>query len=405
VDNRFVDILKTDALKLILAISVMSFSNGYLVVVQSIYLNMLGFSPFKIGLIMMVTSISGSLRAALYGFLADRVGRKPVLMLDYFTAIPFFIIYLFSKNYIFFLLAGCISGTGAIGYGGVVHRALLAEKSDELGRTRAFSIQYFSSSGFATVGTILSGLPELLQSRYYYDAVNSIKTLYLLGILLVICAISLVYKIEESRRESPAEYLEREGVEFKYSWGLIGKFLVIYLFYGMGAGIIMPFFSLWFYLRYGVGIKTIGYIFTASKAVETLTYLIGPPIASRFGIVKTIVATRYGGAICVALLPFAQNPIMAGLLYTGRNAIQHISLPLRQSYMMARVKPRERASAAGIIEFTSATTRSIANSLGGYLLQEASLILPIYISAFVFATGNTLYYIFFKKDKLPEETV
>ena len=118
---------------------------------------------------------------------------------------------------------------------------------------------------------------------------------------------------------------------------------------------------------------------------------------------NTIVTTRLGGAACAALIPFAPTPVLAALIYTARNAIQHISIPLRQPYMMAALQPEERVSAAGIVQLSSTVSRSIAPTLGGYMMQELSTSLPLFVSAAVFTVSNGLYYLFFHKAKPPEE--
>ena len=71
--------------------------------------------------------------------------------------------------------------------------------------------------------------------------------------------------------------------------------------------------------------------------------------------------------------------------------------------MMAVLHPEERASAAGIVQLTSTGSRAIAPTLGGYLMQELSTSLPLFISAAVFTLGNALFYLFFHKLKPPEE--
>jgi hypothetical protein len=87
----------------------------------------------------------------------------------------------------------------------------------------------------------------------------------------------------------------------------------------------------------------------------------------------------------------------------GWNAIQHISLPLRQSYMMAVLRPEERASTAGVVQLSSTATGSLAPTLGGYLMQEVSTTLPLFISATIFTISNLLLYVFFDRIKPPEE--
>jgi MFS family permease len=394
--------LPRDALRLILALSVTSLSSGYLGVVRPIYLSLLGFSPVQIGLLWTVASISGALRAALYGVLADRYGRKPILLLVYLSTIPFFLVYLVSTDYALFIVASIIAGTGAVGYGGVVQQALLTEQVGDRGRNAAFSLQFFASSALSTLGTLLSGLPDLLQTAYGVELVAAVRVLFTLGIALTLVSTVIVLPVRERlTRAQPVEGERRPRP--RRSWRVIGKFAIYFIFTGLGAGVIMPLFSLWFHLRFGIDMQTVGYIFAASKAVETFTYLLGPIIAPKFGLVNTIVTTRLGGAVCAALIPFAPVPVLAAVLYTARNAIQHISIPLRQSYMMAALRPEERASGAGIVHLSSAVSRSIAPTLGGYMMQELSTSLPLFVSAAVFTLSNVLYYLFFHKAKPPEE--
>jgi MFS family permease len=396
--------LPRDAIRLILALSVTSLSSGYLQVVRPIYLNLLGFTPVQIGLLMTAASISGALRAALYGVLADRYGRKPILVLIYLSTIPFFLIYIVSTDYPLFIVASIISGTGAVGYGGVVQQALLTEKVGDEGRNTVFSLQFFASSACSTVGTLLSGLPNLFQAEYNVELVAAVRVLFALGVVITLVSTFIVLPVREMSTSAETENVggDRQPRP-RRSWRVIGKFSIYWIFTGLGAGVIMPLFSLWFHLRFGIDMQTVGYIFAASKAVETFTYLLGPLIAPKFGLVNTIVTTRLGGAFFAALIPFAPIPALAAVLYTARNAIQHISIPLRQSYMMAAFKPEERASAAGIVQLSSTVSRSIAPTLGGYMMQEISMSLPLFVSAAVFTLGNTLYYLFFRKVKPPEE--
>jgi MFS family permease len=391
-----------DAVRLIGALGVASLSGGFLQVVQPIYLSLLGFTPVQIGLLYTVASIAGALRSALYGYLADRYGRKPILVLVYVALLPFFLIYLFSTDYGLFVTAAILTGTGAIGYGGVVQQALLTEKVGDTGRNTAFSLQFFAASGSATIGALLSGLPNLLHAAYGVELLLAVRVLYVVGIVFAVCSTVIVLPIEEAPR-TPRGDVGAPVRRRPRSWRVIGEFSVYNLLNGFAAGVIVPLFSLWFYLRFGIDMQTVGYIFAASKATETFAYLLGPLLAPKLGLVKTIVATRLGGAACAALIPFAPTPVLAAGLYTARNAIQHISNPLRQSYMMAAIPPTERASAAGIVQLTSTGSRAVATTLGGYLMQEVSTSLPLFVSAAVFTVGNSLYFAFFRNVKPPEE--
>jgi MFS family permease len=350
--------LPGDAVRLIVAWGVTSMSSGYLQVVRVIYLNLLGVTPVQIGLLLTVANISGTLRPALYGFLADRVGRKPILVLVYLSTFTSFLIYLLSTSYTLFLVASLIAGTGAVGYGGVVQQALLTEKVGDARRNTAFSLQFFGSSACAMLGNLLSGAPDFFQARFGLDAVSAVKPLFVIGILLVGVALVVIHPVQEAPRPTvPRQPHPQRGTGSPRSWRLAAKFSAYSMLAEFGAYIFLPLFSLWFYRTYQLDLRTVGYVYTASKAVGIFTYLLGPSLSERLGVVKTMVLLRMGGVLCISLLPFAPTPLVAALLYTGRNAIQHISVPLRQSYMMAVLRPEERASTAGVVQVASTLLR------------------------------------------------
>jgi hypothetical protein len=81
----------------------------------------------------------------------------------------------------------------------------------------------------------------------------------------------------------------------------------------------------------------------------------------------------------------------------------HIGLLSTVATIAAALQPDERASVAGIIRLSSTGSRAIAPTLGGYLMQKVSTSLPLFVSASVLTLGNTIYYLFFRKVKPPEE--
>jgi hypothetical protein len=118
--------------------------------------------------------------------------------------------------------------------------------------------------------------------------------------------------------------------------------------------------------------------------------------------VKIVVITWMGDVLYVALLPVAPTLLVAVVLCMGRIAIQHINLPLRQSYMMAVLKPRSGRPRLGVVQVASTATGSLALTLGGYLLQEVSTTLFLVISA-TFLTVSNILFVFFGRVKPTEE--
>jgi MFS family permease len=395
--------LPGDAVRLIVAWGVTSLASGFLLRVRPIYLSRLGFTPSQIGLLLTVANISGSLLIVLYGVLADRVGRKPILVLVYLSTLTFFLIYLLSTNYTLFLVAALIAGSGTIYGGGVVQQAFLTEKVDAARRNTAFSLQFFGSFACMTLGTLLHDAPEFFQARFGLDTVSAVKPLFALGLLLVGVALVVIHPVQEGPR--PTVPRPPQEVRSSRSWRLFAKFSAFSMLAGFGAYIFLPLVPLW--IRFDqLDPGMLGWVSTASTVVRIFTYLLGPPLSQRLGVVRTVVLARMSGVLCLALLPFAPTPLVALLLFRGWDAVQHISVPLLPSYMMAVLRPEERASTAGVVQGASTTSAylggHVASTLSDYP-EAVSTTLPLVLSVTILTASNLLFYVLFGRIRPPEE--
>jgi MFS family permease len=386
----------------ILATSMVGFNSGLLQIIQQIYLSLLGLDVASIALIISITQISSALRTVLYGMLADRYGRKRVLILVYVMGAAHFLVYFLSTDFVWFVVAALVAGgPGTFGYGYVIERALLADKSTDTMRTTAFSIRSFTTSILSTAGNSLSGLSETLQRLYGLDLVSATRLLFVLGVAISLIAVFIIALLSEEEKEkvvaSKRPYLPQK------SRGLILRFATTSLIMGVGGGIFFSLAPLWFYLTFNMKISDVGLLIGASKLVETSTYLLAPLIASKVGLVKAYLLTRVGGTMTMFLLPLMPNPLSAAILFSVRSSILHLSLPMKSSYMMAVLSPEERASASSLVNLPASISRASSTTLGGYLMENVSLSLPVYIGATLFLVEAAFYYASFRKIKPPEE--
>ena len=387
--------LSSDA-KILLAINcVITLLQNYKDIFVPIYLSISGFSPILIGTYLTISTFSSGISDTGFAILSDKFGRKKILRINILLSSLFYLIPLLTNNVIMIL------GSALFTYQGrrsSIVNAMLADYCTDEDRTNVFTLKLFLGTLFSVLGPIMTGLPVFLQSQYNIDEIASFKPLFVIGMGFTLLCLLLITVIGEKKALEKTEKVSIPPDQYR----IILKLATTHAMDTMAVGITLNIFSLWFSLRYNVGIGVVSIVFTFAQLVESLAYLIAPYIASRVGNVKGTVIIRAFGAFFMLSLAFAPTPMIAAILFASRNAFQRISHPLRESYMMAVLDPKVRASGSGIINIPRLLTMTAGPSIGGYLLGISPMFPPL-LSGIIFAIGDVTYWMFFKDLKPPEE--
>jgi MFS family permease len=401
----FID-LQRDVAILMASRGVRAFAFSYLSVIFAIYLNQLGYATVTIGLVFTTAYASGAVLTALWGFLSDRYGRRRILMLLAGLTILANLIYLFFSHLIFILLSVIIANVGASsgagGQGGgpfnPVEQALLAEKCSPENRNRIFAANSFVGSIMGSLGALVSGLPQYLQERWGWTAVLSYKPLFALTIVF---SIGLIFAYA-SIKEQPVPQ-QRERKISKQSGRFITKMSLLSVVDNLGAGLVGPLMSYWFFLRFGVELKSLGFMFFLSYLLAAFSFLAAPMIARHIGVVKTMAFSHGAASLLNILLPFSPTFAVAAGITVVRSFLAYMDNPLRNSFIMGVVKPQERGSAAGITNLSRQVPVAVSPTLSAYLMQSFSLNVPIFLGGFLQLINDCAFYYVFRNVKPPEE--
>ena len=125
------------------------------------------------------------------------------------------------------------------------------------------------------------------------------------------------------------------------------------------------FAAYWFYLRFGVDPGTLGVIFFWANIFAGISALLASRLASRFGLINTMVVTHLPSSILLILVPLMPDLSLAVLVLLVRFSISQMDVPTRQSYTMAVVSAEERSAAAGITGVARTTDESRSRESGG----------------------------------------
>jgi len=365
------------------------------------------YSTLTVGLAISTAFASAAILTAVWGFLSDRYGRKRILILLAALTIVSNTIYVFFSQLVFVFCAVIFSNVGAGGTGGggqgggpfnPVEQALLAEKCTAENRNRIFSTNAFVGSIMGSLGALVSGLPQYLQERWGWQPISSYKPLFALTIFLGLGLILAYASINEHHNPRKREILiSKQAGHLVTRWSLLG------VVDNLGAGLVGPLMSYWFYLRFGVELKALGFMFFLSYLLAALSFLAGPFIARHIGVVRTMAFSHGAASLLNMMVPFSPTFTLAATLTVARSFLAYMDNPLRSSFIMGVVRPEERGSAAGITSLSRQVPMTVSPTLAAYLMQAFSLNMPIFLGSFLQFISDCTFYGLFRHVKRPEE--
>jgi MFS family permease len=171
-----------------------------------------------------------------------------------------------------------------------------------------------------------------------------------------------------------------------------------------GGFIVQSLLAYWFHLRFGLEIATLGAIFFGANLLAGASALAAARLASRFGLVRTMVFTHLPSNVLLLLVPLVPSVFWAIALLWLRFSISQMDVPTRQSYTMAVVHPHERSAAAGITGVARTVGASLSPWISALLLGSPALVnFPFFLAGGLKIAYDLLLYRSFVRVRPPEE--
>jgi predicted MFS family arabinose efflux permease len=170
-----------------------------------------------------------------------------------------------------------------------------------------------------------------------------------------------------------------------------------------GGFVVQAFIAYWLAARFDASIELIGVVFAALGVLQTVSFLLAPPLAARYGLLPTMVFTHLPSNVMLAALAFAPNLAVAVGLLLARVTLSQMDVPTRQAYVMALVDPEERTAAAA---YTN-TARYLVRPTGPLLAGAASSLwlgLPFLVAGTIKGTYDLILWRWFRTVPLPDDT-
>jgi len=388
-------VLTRDGWLLFLTRSTRLFAYGALSVVLVFYLTSLGLSTSQTGLLLTLTLVGDTVVSLYLTTRADRIGRRRMLIVGAILMAAAGLAFASTRNFVFLVAAGTI---GVISPSGnevgpflSIEQAALSHVVPDRTRTTVFAWYTLAGSLATAAGSLAGGTLSHLLQQGVMAPVESYRVVVLLyavlGVVLALLFIGL----------SPAAEVSVPGAG---SFGIGRSRDVVLKLSGLfaldsfaGGFVVQGFAAYWFYLRFGVNPGTLGVIFFWANALAGVSALLASRLASRFGLVRTMVFTHLPSNILLILVPLMPNLPLATLVLLARFSISQMDVPTRQSYVMAVVGPGERSAAGGITGVARTLGAALAPVFAGFLYARPSLMsVPFFIAGTLKVMYDLLLY-------------
>ncbi|MGC1456208.1 MAG: MFS transporter [Nitrospirota bacterium] len=394
---------RPDVALLFSARSVRLFAYGALSVVLALYLHEAGLTGAQIGLLFTLTLFGDAGISLWITTTADRIGRKKMLLLGAGLMILAGVVFSVTGNPVLLMIAaiiGVISPSGnEIGPFLSLEQAALSQLLPSGERTKAFAWYNLAGSlaaatgalagGFLSRGLMHAGLSELAS----YKAV--ILGYAACGLVLFVFFMFLSPAVEIA---GPAPVAGRV-LGLHKSKGVVLKLSALFALDAFAGGfVIQSMVAYWFHIKFGIDAGVLGSIFFGANILAGVSALLAVRIASRIGLINTMVFTHIPSNVLLCLVPLMPSLGLAIAVLLLRFSISQMDVPTRQSYTMAVVDPDERSAASGVTGIARSVGAAISPVLAGiFLAYPALLSAPFFVAGGLKIVYDLLLYRSFKK--------
>lgn len=395
----------------------------------NLYAYSLGFDKQFIGILTAMPAI-GSLAAAVpIGMLADRFGRKPLLLFSGFLNPLSLAAMAFSTNATLLIAASLFNGFLSSAYW-VTNLPILTESTNDDQRVGALALNSFLLLGVGALGALVGGLvPELVAAHIGVPADSTVPLrigVLASAIVTFLPALPLVLLKERPRGQpapahdattdiatavaamaEPAPVVAATALakpDTQRQAAPVGRWAVTRLFlqllipdmlFTTGEGAVVGLIQLYFFLRFSINVGTLGVLLTVAGLVGGAASLTAPRFVRRYGKLRIATMMQYLTVplmLCIGFSPFF---LLAALAEFGRRILRGLFEPTYAAFAMERVSSRHRATLSGFYSVTWSIGYSIGPAVAGALWDHVSLSAPFVIGAVCLIVSASLLRLFF----------
>ena len=393
-----------DGRKLVVTRAVRAFVDGMIYVILPGFLLALGLSGVQIGAVVTASLLGSAATTILVGVFSHRIASARLLafaaLLMSLTGVAFGL----ASSFFILLIVGVI-GTMNPSAGDVsaflpLEQASLSASVTDTDRTAMFALYNLSGSLVGSLGALCAAVPLWLahtQNRSELFGYRIIFFAYTFAGLIVF----MIYR--QMSVSAQAKPIGNKSV-LGESRRLVFKLAALFSLDSFGGGFaVQSIFALWIFRRFDLSVSALGVVFFVTGTLSAISSLISVRIAKRIGLVRTMVFTHIPASVLLIGVALSPNVWLAVTLFILRGLLSQMDVPVRTSYVMAVVKPSERAAAASVTNVPRSLASALPPIAAGWMLDHSRFAWPLLICAVCKIIYDFLLLWQFRHIRPPEE--
>jgi MFS family permease len=388
-------------------------------VTTNLYVLSLNYHKDFIGLFSAMPALGALVAAIPVGMLADRIGRKPLLLISGVLNPMALAAIALSTNASALIIASFINGVLASAYWVTIIPMLTESTSDDQ-QVGVLAINSFLLLGVGAIGSLIGGLiPELVSQIVHEPALAPLPLRFgvlaasivtFLPVLPLFTLDSLPSPGREARTQDSTVTLEPTGQTAPAAtppapprlgrgelFKLFGKLLLPDLLATTGEGTVLSLLPIYFVLRFNLQPGSLGTLFTLAGLIGGATALNAPRIVRRWGKLRTATTMQYLSAPAMLLTGFAPILPLAAAGEFSRIVLRGLFDPTYNAFAMDSVSSRYRSTLSGFYSVTWSLGFSIGPTLAGWLYEHLGSTPTFIVGAICLSSAATLLRFFFGK--------
>ncbi|MCA0386357.1 MAG: MFS transporter [Firmicutes bacterium] len=370
-------------------------------VLFGIYLKNVGFTEAFVGQILSINTMGIAFGAIPMAIFAERLNRKKTIIFGMLLMVISNLIVLNVQVPMVMQIFAFIFGIGNSTLM-ILQAPIIYDNTPDQHRITAFSMAFVLQNVAFVLGSLVLGHLSGWITHYVGPVsanrwvLNAATSLIFIGVL-----IAMRFTGDEMTAKKHEHTIKEtlEGILAGYRRMLVGKplfYLMQVSLIGLGAGMIVPFFSM--YLKYTLQTTDgiVGNIMAISQVGTVIGGLVVPPLAKKLGRVRTVIICQLLSIPFLISILFPQGIIIITISFFFRSSLMNMAGPIIGNLAMEIVDDETRTYMSSMVSLVSHLFRAVGIYIGGYLMFKYDYNTPYYFTIVCYLIGTYILYNVFK---------